>query len=45
MKLFSPLLRIPTQVFHNTEIEDAKRWGVENQVNMVVAFKVKPRAS
>jgi hypothetical protein len=26
MKLFSPLLRMPTQVFHNAEIEDAKRW-------------------
>lgn len=29
MKLFSPLLRMPAQVFHNAEIEDAKQWIVE----------------
>ena len=29
-KLFSPLMRMPTQVFHNAEIEDAKRWIVES---------------
>lgn len=29
MKLFSPLLRMPAQVFHNAEVEDAKQWIIE----------------
>ncbi|MBL4750480.1 MAG: STAS/SEC14 domain-containing protein [Amylibacter sp.] len=30
MKLFSPLLRMPVQVFHNAEIGDAKQWILES---------------
>jgi hypothetical protein len=26
VKLFAPLMRAPVQVFHNADIEDAKRW-------------------
>ena len=30
VKLFAPLVRAPVQVFHNTDIEDAKRWIAED---------------
>jgi hypothetical protein len=30
MKLFSPLVRMPVQVFHNADIEDAKKWITES---------------
>jgi hypothetical protein len=30
VKLFAPLMRAPVQVFHNAEIENAKRWIAED---------------
>jgi hypothetical protein len=30
VKLFGPLIPAPVQVFHNTDIEDAKRWITED---------------
>ena len=30
VKLFAPSVRAPVQVFHNTDIEDAKRWIAED---------------
>ncbi len=30
MKLFSPIFRMPAQVFHNAEIEDAKQWIIQS---------------
>jgi SpoIIAA-like len=30
VKFFAPLMRAPVQVFHNADIEDAKRWIVED---------------
>lgn len=30
VKLFAPLMRVPVQVFHNAEIEVAKRWIAED---------------